>query len=642
MKRLYIFRLPQMAYSLRENTGGKSEKMVVKARGKSLRDILENHFLFPGVLTALFSMGLWQVGAWATLELLGFNLLFCARNFLPHPSWDSRIAVIAIDDATLRQYGEFPLARDRYTQLLETLEAAPPAAIGFDILFTEPSSQDATLAEAMAVNGNVVLAIAPSLQKQTLRPVPVLDRVTAKGHIVSNADIDGVTRQTSLYINQVPSFSIMLLQAYNNSLQQTFTADTTNSKKSLITLPPLQSGVTAQSVWINWLESTQGARGIPTYSFADVLQKKIDTARLKNKIVLVGLTATGANDPLKTPFEQTPPTSGVYMHAAVIDNLLNQRLLQRLPQQIELLLLFSFGIGSSLILLPGKFPKRTLLLVLLPVTWFSLSVLALFISNLWLPTAAPIGTIFLAGLTLQWQEQKEKQQLMSLFARHVSQETAALIWQHRSEIFQNGQLDAKEMVATVLFTDIRSFTTISEGMKPRELLDWLNSYLGAMAECIQQHHGVVDKYIGDAVMAVFGIPFPHTRAEEIQQDAIDAISAAISMQERLILLNQELEQQGKPTISIGIGIHTGLVVAGSIGGSQRLNYSVLGDAVNIAARLEQLNKNAKEGNPYNILISETTFQLIKQHFHTQQIQQLQLRGRQQSTMIYSITGLPDS
>ncbi len=602
------------------------------------RIIIDNYFRKYYVLTTLFSIGLWQIGAWSTLELLGFNLLFSTRNYLPHPSWDSRIVVIGIDDATLRQYGQFPLSRDRYTQLLETLEASPPATIGFDILFTEPTSYDEQLAEAMAINGQVVLAIAPGLQKQTLLPVPILDHVTAKGHIAKNADLDGVTRQLSLYINQVPSFSMTLLEKYNHSLQQTFSANSTNSRKSLVQLPPLQSTVNAQSVLINWLGPTQGNQGIPTYSFIDVVEKKVDTAKLKNKIVLVGLTATGANDPLKTPFDQIPPTSGVYLHAAVIDNILNKRLLKRLPAKFELLILFLIGIGSSLILVPLQFQERTLFLGLLPITWFSVSVLGLTISNLWLPTAAPIGTILLAGLSIQWQEQKEKQQLMSLFARHVSQETAELIWKHRDEIFQNGQLDAKEMVATVLFTDIRSFTTISEGMKPRELLNWLNSYLGAMAECIQQHHGVVDKYIGDAIMAVFGIPFPHTHSKEIQQDAIDAVLAAISMQEKLVVLNQELKRLGQPTISIGIGIHTGLVVAGSIGGSQRLNYSVLGDAVNIAARLEQLNKNVKEENPHSILVSETTFQLIKQHFYTRQVQQLQLRGRKKITMVYSITG----
>ena len=617
--------------------------MTFKAWGQSWqtirrslqRPILENNLLLPGVLSALLSIGLWQLGAWTTLELLGFNVLFSARNSLTHPRWDARVAVIGIDDATLREYGEFPLSRDRYAQLLETLEASHPATIGFDILFVEPSIYDSTLAEAMAINGQVVLAIAPGLQKQTLRPVPVLDHVTSKGHIVSNADLDGVTRQIFLYIDQVPSLSIKLLEGYNHNLQQTFTKDKNNSRNSLIPIPSSQLPINKQPIWINWVAPTHQ---IPTYSFADILQKKIDTAKLKDKILLVGMTATGANDPLRTPYEQTPPTSGIYVHAAVIDNLLNHRFLNRLPWQLDLLLLFSIGIIGSLILTPLKFSHRIVVLGILSFTWFSVSLLALTISNLWLPTAAPIGTIFLVGLSVQWQEQKEKQQLMSLFARHVSQETATLIWQHRDEIFQNGQLDAKEMIATVMFSDIRNFTTISEGMKPRELLNWLNSYLGAMAECVQRHHGVVDKYIGDAVMAVFGIPLPHRRAEEIQQDAINAVSAAISMQERLITLNQELERSGKPTISIGIGIHTGLVIAGSIGGSQRLNYSVLGDAVNVASRLEQLNKSTKGGNLHNILISETTFQLIKQHFSTQKIQQLQLRGRRQLTMIYAITG----
>ncbi|MBD2458163.1 adenylate/guanylate cyclase domain-containing protein [Nostoc sp. FACHB-87] len=602
---------------------------------KSLKNsILEKYPLFPGMLTAFLSVGLWQVSAWNSLELLGFNLIFRTRNYLPHSSWDQRIAVIGIDDRTLQQYGQFPLSRDRYTQLLETLEATPPAAIGFDILFTEPTNHDAKLAEAMAINGTVVLAVAPSLQQQTLHPVEIFERVTSIGHIVNHADFDGITRHFFLYIDHVPSLSIKLLETYNNTLQHTFTANTNKSQQSLITIPSLQSGMSKKSVWLNWVEPTEK---ILTYSFADVLQKKIDIAKLQNKIVLVGLTATGTNDFLKTPFLQTAPTSGIYLHAAVLDNLLNQRFLRRVPWQFELLLLLFISIAVSILLTSQKFYQRILLLGLLPLIWFGLSVLVLTIANLWIPTAAPIGTILLAGLSVQWQEQKEKQQLMSLFASHVSQDTARLIWQNRDEIFQKGQLDAKEMVVTVLFSDIRSFTTISEDMKPRELLNWLNTYLGAMAECVHKHHGVIDKYIGDAVMAVFGIPFPHTQTEEIQQDAINAVSAAIAMQERLILLNQELQQLGLPAIQIGIGIHTGLVVAGSIGGSQRLDYSVLGDAVNIAARLEQLNKNTQEGNPHSILISETTHHLVKDNFYTQKLKELTLRGRQTLTMIYSVT-----
>jgi len=603
--------------------------------------ILKNYSILPGVLTALLSMGFWQIGAWRPLEFIGFNLLFNTRNYLPHRSWDSRIAVIGIDDVTLRQYGQFPLSRNRYTQLLETLQSSQPAAIGFDILFTEPSVEDAKLAEAMAMSGQVVLAIAPSPQKYMLRPVQSLENVTTQGHIVSNADIDGITRQVSLYDDQIPAFSIKLLQAYNTSLEQTVNSDNKHAKSSPISIPALQSGVTNQSVWINWVEPTLGKQKIATYSFINVIQGKVDKTKLRDKILLVGLTATGTNDTLKTPFEQVPPTSGIYLHAAVIDNLLNHRLLGRLPQQLDLLLICGFAIGSSLVLAPLSFYQRMLLLGILPFIWFAIAVAILNTCDFWLPIAAPVGTIFLSGLTVQWREHREKQQLMSLFASHVSPETAELIWRNRQQILQNGQLEAKEMIATVIFTDIRSFTSISEKMTPRDLLHWLNTYLGTMAECIQKHHGVIDKYIGDAIMAVFGIPLPHTQAEEIEQDAINAVTAAIAMQERLARLNQDLQQQGLPKITVGIGIHTGLLVAGSIGGSQRLNYPVLGDAVNIAARLEQLNKNTSLDNPYGILVSKATFQLIKKQFKTRKADQMQLRGREQLTMVYAIIGYAD-
>jgi adenylate cyclase len=610
--------------------------MFVKIRKKYLqRSIVKKYLLVPGFLTSVLSISLWQIGIWQSSELLASNLLLQTRYHLTNDHWDERIAVIAIDDRTLAKYGEFPISRNHYTQLIETLEASPPATIGFDILFSEPTGYDTALAEAMAINGSIVLAIAPSSNKKTLLPVPILNNVTATGHIVSNADIDGITRQIPLYIQQFPSLSIKLLEIYNHSLEKTFITGNQKTNLQPIIIPSPQIATTEQTVFINWVAPINT---IPTYSFIDVIERKIDTAKLKNKIVIVGLTATGAKDTLQTPFPQTPSTAGIYVHTATIDNLLNQRFLQKVPWQLEIFFLIFIAVGVSFFFLPLKLNQRTLTLILLPSTWFIISLFLLTKYNTYLPIVSPISTIIISAMTIQWQEQKEKQQLMSLFASHVSQETASLIWQKRDQILQNGQLEAQEMVASVLFSDIRSFTSISEGMTPRELLDWLNQYLGAMAECVQQHHGVVDKYIGDAVMAVFGIPFAHDKAEEIQQDAINAVAAAMDMQKRLILLNQELEKASKPTIHIGIGIHTGLVVAGSMGGSQRLNYSVLGDAVNVAARLEQLNKNTKDKNPYSILISETTFQLIKSHFPTQTIEEMQLKGRQQLTMIYSITG----
>ena len=589
----------------------------------------------PGAIAAILSLGLWQVGLWAPLERLGYNWLFQMREVLPHPGWDSRLAVIAIDDATLQKYGRFPLPRERYTQMLQTLQASQPAAIGFDILFAEPTSQDQQLAQAMANHGNVVLAIAGNRKKQTLQIVPVLAQATAQGHILTSPEPDGIHRQANLYISGFPALSVALLQAYNQSLQQIIRPPGQSASMWLIDLPPVQASQPEQPIWINWPGATQGKQNIPTYSLGAVLQGQVDPQVFANKIVLVGTTATG-EDTLRTPLEQQTPTAGVYLHAAVLDNLMNHRSLQRWPNWANLLLLGSIGVISSLILFPLGFRRRTALALMLPIAWGVIALTCFVQANLWLPTLTPISTFLIAGLGMQFLEQREKQLMMNLFARHVSPETATLIWQHRAEIFQQGQLAAQEMQATVLFSDIRNFTSVSETMAPRELLDWLNLYLNAMTECIHAHHGVVDKYIGDAIMAVFGVPFPHTDPAAIQQDALNAVSAAIAMQQRLVTLNQELKQTGKPLIRAGIGIHSGLVIAGSIGGTQRMNYSILGDAVNVAARLEPLNKQITLQNCYDILVSEQTFNHVRSSIVGYPVKTLQLRGRQQTNKIYAI------
>jgi class 3 adenylate cyclase len=139
-------------------------------------------------------------------------------------------------------------------------------------------------------------------------------------------------------------------------------------------------------------------------------------------------------------------------------------------------------------------------------------------------------------------------------------------------------------------------------------------------------------------MAVFGIPFVHTDPEAIKQDAHRAIAAAIAMQKRLKRLNKQLQAEGKPTIEIGIGIHTGLVVAGSVGGKRRLNYSVLGDTVNVAARLEPMNKEVKGDNPYKLIVSGKTFAHVGDRYEAYQVGTTQLRGREQQTTIYCILG----
>jgi adenylate cyclase len=593
--------------------------------------------LLMGSVVSLLTAGMWFVGAWEPLEYLGYNLLFKTRHTsgLFPTDWDQRIAVIAIDEASLNVYGRFQSwNRDRYLQLLQILAPAPPKAIGLDLIFSEPSSVDKALAQEIELSGNVVLAVGIDANQKPLNVVPDLSAVARLGHIITRSDGDGISRQISLYIGKFPSFSLALVNAYNQTLAETFQSQQADKIKSLISLPKPASLEQEQAVWINW---PGPVKELPTYSFVKVLQGKLEPQTFRNKIVLVGVTAT-ALDPLRSPFDQNPPTSGVYLQAAVVDNLLKQRPLQRLPSHLTVLLLLALTPLTIFLLHHRHWQGRLVMLLLLLLSWWIVAFVSFSIIQWWIPTAAPIGTILLAAVGIQVREQQEKQQLMSLFSRHVAPEMARVIWQRKAEIFADGQLDPQELTATVLFMDIRGFTTVSEQLPPRELLNWLNLYLDAMTRCLMKHGGVVDKYIGDAIMAVFGVPFPRNQTEEIRQEALNALAASFAMYGCIDRLNQQLKAEGKPLIKVGIGIHTGPVIVGSVGGIQRLDYSVIGDTVNVASRLEAMNKAIVSERPYQILVSSSTFDYVSDRYLGQEVGIFRLRGKEIETKVYSILG----
>jgi adenylate cyclase len=270
--------------------------------------------------------------------------------------------------------------------------------------------------------------------------------------------------------------------------------------------------------------------------------------------------------------------------------------------------------------------------------WTAIAFLSFCLGNLWLPWAAPLGTILLTALGLQLEEQAQKQQLMTLFAQHLSPALAEDLWQRRQEIFQEGQLAAKELTATVLFIDIRGFSLIAEQLTSKQLLRWLNRYFDEMTQGIESQGGIIDKYIGDAIMAVFGLPEPRSDPQGIQQDALQAVATGLNLCKRLEHLNQILQKEKQPLIRVGIGIHTGEVIAGSIGGQKRLNYSVVGDTVNIAARLEAMNKTIDLVYPYPLLMSTATVSLIQDHYTIRFLGEFVLPGKAIATPIYTVTG----
>lgn len=397
---------------------------------------------------------------------------------------------------------------------------------------------------------------------------------------------------------------------------------------------------TSGPIWLNWpgpVNSANHSRNpgeLAVYPFVDVVDGRIDTSLFRNKIVLIGTTLAG-QDPLRTPLQTDPPLSGVYFYAAAIDNLLNQSFLRRPPTWQNTLLLAVLALGGSHLLRRQGVYGRLAIVVFCPVLWSALA-FGSFLMGWWLPVAAPIGTLMLSALAIQLHEQQEKQQLMALFSMNVSPGTAELIWRHKGEILNQGELAAQKLTATVLFMDIRGFTTIAETLPSQQLLPWLNQYFETMTDCIMEHGGMVDKYIGDAIMAVFGAPLPRTRPEEIKADAIAAVQAAMEMHERLKSLNLKLRSQRLPTIKFGIGIHTGPLVGGTVGNRHRLNYSLFGDTVNIAARLEALTKVLPEGSPFKLLLSAETYRHTQTHFPAQLVKSTQLRGREGHTDLYTV------
>jgi adenylate cyclase len=233
----------------------------------------------------------------------------------------------------------------------------------------------------------------------------------------------------------------------------------------------------------------------------------------------------------------------------------------------------------------------------------------------------------LEGLAVHFNDMvrglEERDRLRDTFGRYVTRQVADHLMKG------NMNLGGEMVPVTILFSDIRSFTSISETMHPSALLDFLNEYFSGMVESVMHHHGVVDKFIGDAIMAVFGAPVPEP------SDPLNAIKAALEMRTRLDKINIEFKRRGLPEIKNGIGLHSGRVVAGNIGHSERMEYTVIGDAVNLASRLEGMTKELEA----DVLLSEDLYVQVQEHVEVEPLRKIKVKGRDQEIMVYRLIGL---
>ena len=340
---------------------------------------IERNFrlLLPGMTIGALVAGLGQLGLWRPLEELTNTFMFQIRG---DRAWDSRVVVIEIDDKSLKALGTFPWSRQRYQRLIERLTPANPSVIGFDILMSEPSPQDAALADTMSRQGKVVMAQAWTQTAEPLPPTPQIEEAAVGiGHIVTPRHGDGLSRSLSPIFGDKTAFSIVIAQTYN--LTQT----------PSIVLPDFESQKNQNILWLNWRSSTKKA---VHYSFVDVLTNKVPPAAFTDKIVLVGMTAT-ATDSMYTPFDRVTPSSGIYFHRTVLDNLLNQNLLWVPDSQWLFGLIILGGILSASLPRFRWWMQWSILIgSLIGLGLFNLILLNM---NVWLPTIAPALTLVGTG-----------------------------------------------------------------------------------------------------------------------------------------------------------------------------------------------------------------------------------------------------
>jgi len=365
------------------------------------------------------------------------------------------------------------------------------------------------------------------------------------------------------------------------------------------------------------------------YSIVDVLQRKFPRGTFQGKIVLIGATATGIGDLRGTPYGGTD-YPGVEIHANVIDNILNQRFLKYGFRQTltDLLLIFSFGIPLG-IWMALVSPRWMWFGVSLFVPMIAVNYWA-FLHGWWLNLLVPALTlstnVLLVSLYRSLFEEKEKRRVRSAFGQYLSPEVI------RRLLVNPRLVEPKKTDITVMFSDIRGFTTISEKLDAQDLALFLNQYLSDMTELVFEHHGTLDKYIGDAVMAFWGAPF------EEPGHAGRGCHTALKMMARVREMQKKWEAEGKPHLDIGIGLNTGVASVGNMGSALRYGYTALGDAVNLSSRLEGLNKDYGT----HILVNETTYVAAKDDgFLFRELDLIRVKGKLQPVTIYELIGRSD-
>ncbi len=627
--------------------------------------------LIIGVLVAaILSVGLWE-GMFNSIRTTLTDSLY-----QPRPT-TGIISIVAIDDASLAAYGRTPVEWPRSIEanLVRTLSDAGARVIVFDVLFANPSPDDADLAAAMQSAGDVVQPILGSNKTQVDvtkvgqlisydtfdAPTPDLAAASSLiGHANVVPDQDGQVRRVPLVIvkdgQPVPALA---LAAYMQYLRiPTMKAVTIQKNAVLFAGRTLYTdGVGRMMIYFFGPPSrVNGGGTFPAYSLVDVVEGRVPPEAFKDRIVLIGaMGAPGVPDNYATPSSTSgEPMYGVEIHANIIETI--HQSLKTVPQ-IHNNVNWAVNLGplhvqlykgtASLPLREQSLRDKILITAALAVlsgitflflrwyvglllaaatyaayfAWASASFTARgLVVELMFPAVA-LSLTYLSTMIFSYVfEERRRGQINDLFSRYVSPEIAQKI----VEAFDKGKLElgGEEREITVLFADIRGFTTLSEGLSPPEVVHMLNIFLNQMTMIVMEHGGAINKYIGDNLMAFWNAPYPQ------EDHAWLATKAGLEMLEAIQKLNDAGEFQSP--VQFGIGVNTGPVVVGNIGSQRRLEYTPIGDTVNTASRLCGV---APGGTVY---VGRRTYDLINGHVEAVAVHNLKLKGKAEPVEIFEL------
>ncbi len=592
------------------------------------------------------------------------------------------IIIIGIDESTIREFSDkgknWPFDWNIHAKVIKNIRTGEPKSIFFDIMFMDHKPYEKELAEEISLAGNVFLDFpfeneeigkdyidqkermellnrvrfkvpagdnTKQLVAEAVPPTPLLTK-SAKGIGYANVfpGRDKVNRTMPLILKlngwYYPNIDLVIVMHFYGIGMNDVEVKPGHYIK-LKNIPPekmrkpnkeREIAIPIDEYGFMDINYTGGAGSFTHHSYnlfhANVIDAKKGNTSIKDKILLVAAYAsTGiATDEKKSPYGAT---FGIEHHANALNTILNQDFLFKMTEFQNLLLMLAIAIIMGLIVSKASIIISVIFTMLFSIFYIFISYLLFDKFSIITAMATPV---IQTGLTFTLitafrvlTEQREKKYIRSTFSKFVSKSVVDELLKHPDKL----KLGGDKKILTVLFSDIRGFTSISEKFTPEQLVEHLNVYLQAMTDIVFKYEGTLDKYVGDMVMAFWGAPIP------LENHALNASKAAVEMMVVLGKMNESWKAEGKPPLDIGIGLNTGAMVVGNMGSAIRMDYTIMGDNVNLGSRLESTNKIYGT----NIIISEFTYEHVRDHVIVRELDLIKVKGKELPVRIYELIDL---